>query len=148
MSWSRHASLTACMTIVEICTLIWASTFLQNCMCHTASSLKEHEPACQESTLRWRHNERDGVSNHQCFDCVFSGLFQCKKISKLCVTGLCKGNPPDSPHKGPVTRKLFSFDDIMITKPKDPSQHKYRIFFGKRISIINLFTLWWKYLYW
>ena len=33
-----------------------------------------------------------------------------KKTSKLCVTGLCAGNSPgpmNSPHKGPVTRKMF-----------------------------------------
>ena len=34
-----------------------------------------------------------------------------KKASKLCVTGLCEGN---SPHKGPVTRKAFSFDDVIM----------------------------------
>ena len=42
-----------------------------------------------------------------------------KKTSKLRVTGLCAGIhrwPVNSPHKGPVTRKMFPFDDvIMIT---------------------------------
>ena len=42
-----------------------------------------------------------------------------KKTSKLRVTGLCEGIhrwPVNSPHKGPVTRKMFPFDDvIMIT---------------------------------
>ena len=46
--------------------------------------------------LKWRHNERDGVSNHRRLDCLLSCLFRrrSKKISKLCVTGLCEGNPP------------------------------------------------------
>ena len=36
-----------------------------------------------------------------------------KTISKLCVTDICAGN---FPHKWPVTRKMFPFDDvIMIT---------------------------------
>ena len=46
------------------------------------------------SLLQWRHNERDGVSNHQPHDCLLNRLFRrrSKKISKLRVTGLCEGN--------------------------------------------------------
>ena len=29
------------------------------------------------SSLHWRHNERDGVSNHQRFDCMLNCLFRC-----------------------------------------------------------------------
>ena len=47
-------------------------------------------------TLRWRHNGRDSVSNHQPHHCLLSRLFRrrSKKTSKLCVTGLCVGNSP------------------------------------------------------
>ena len=47
-------------------------------------------------SLRWRHNERDGVSNHQPHDCLLNRLIRCrsKKTSKLRVTGLCAGNSP------------------------------------------------------
>ena len=47
-------------------------------------------------TLRWRHNGRDSVSNHQPHDCLLNRLFRrrSKKISKLRVTGLCAGNSP------------------------------------------------------
>ena len=40
-----------------------------------------------------------------------------KKTSKLRVTGLCEGNwwPVNSPHKGPVTRQMFPFDDVIKT---------------------------------
>ena len=46
--------------------------------------------------LRWRHNERDGVSNHQLHDCLRNRLFErrSKETSQLCVTGLCAGNSP------------------------------------------------------
>ena len=39
-----------------------------------------------------------------------------KKTSKLRVTGLCEGNSPgvNSPHKGPVTRKTFPFNDVIM----------------------------------
>ena len=42
-----------------------------------------------------------------------------KKTSKLRVTGLCDGNhrwPVDSLRKGPVTRKVFPFDDVIMTR--------------------------------
>ena len=73
-------------------------------------------------TLQWRHNDHDSVSNHQPHGRLFNRLFRrrSKKTSKLRVTGLCVGNSPgpvNSPHKGPVTRKMLPFDDvIMINK--------------------------------
>ena len=47
-------------------------------------------------TSQWRHNERDGVSNHQLRDCLPNHLFKrrSKKTSMLHVTGLCEGNSP------------------------------------------------------
>ena len=47
--------------------------------------------------IQWRHNERDGVSNHHPYDCLLNRLFSRrtrKKISKFRVTGLCEGNSP------------------------------------------------------
>ena len=69
--------------------------------------------------LRWRHNEHDGVSNHQHHGCLLNRLFRrrSKKTTKLRVTGLCVGispGPVNSPHKGPVTRKMFPFDDVIM----------------------------------
>ena len=75
-------------------------------------------------SLHWRHNDHDGVSNHQSHGCLLNRLFRrrSKITSKLRVTGLCVGNSPgpvNSPHKGPVTRKMFPFDDvIMWGKPR------------------------------
>ena len=47
-------------------------------------------------TLQWRHNGRDGVSNHQPHHCLLNRLFRSrsKKTSKLPVTDLCAGNSP------------------------------------------------------
>ena len=44
--------------------------------------------------LEWRHNVRDGVSNHQLHGCLLNRLFRrrSQKASKLRVTGLCAGN--------------------------------------------------------
>ena len=70
-------------------------------------------------TLRWRHNDHGGVSDHQPHHCLLNSLFwrRSKKTSKLRVTGLREGNSPvpvNSPHKGPVTRKMFPFDDVIM----------------------------------
>ena len=69
--------------------------------------------------LLWRHNGRGSVSNHQPRDCLLNRLFgrRSKKTSKLRVTGLCAWNssgPVNSPHKGPVRRKMFPFDDVIM----------------------------------
>ena len=79
---------------------------------------------CQRHTvpLHWRNKERGDVSNHRRLDYLFNGLFRCrsKETSKVRVTGLCGGIhrwPVNSLHKGPVTRKMFSFGDaIMLLK--------------------------------
>ena len=44
-----------------------------------------------------------------------------KKTSKLLVTGLYEGNPPvtgEFPHKGPVTPKMFPFDDVIMSNDR------------------------------
>ena len=48
------------------------------------------------TVLQWRHNEPNGVSNHQPHDCLLNRLFRrgSKKTWKLRVTGLCEGNSP------------------------------------------------------
>ena len=72
--------------------------------------------------LRWRHNDHDGVSNHQLRGWLLNRLFtrRSKKTPKLRVTGLSAGNSPgrmNSPHKGPVTRKILPFDDVIMGWP-------------------------------
>ena len=70
--------------------------------------------------LQWRHNEGDGISNHWHINWLLNRLFRRKSektSKKLRVTGLCEGNPwwpVDSPHKKPVARKMFPFDDVII----------------------------------
>ena len=78
-------------------------------------------------SLRWRHNGRDSVSNHQPHHCLLNCLFRCrlKKTSKLRVTGRCVGSSPgpvNSPHKWPVTRKMF--DDVIMWNLRVPDLQK------------------------
>ena len=70
-------------------------------------------------SLQWRHNECNGVSNRRHLDCLFNCLFRrgSKKLSKLRVAGLCEANSRvtgEIPVKGPVTRKMFQFDDVIM----------------------------------
>ena len=58
-------------------------------------ALEKHD-LCISS--QWRHSEPDGVSNHQCIDCLLNRIIQSrsKKTTKLRVTGLCEGNSPET----------------------------------------------------
>ena len=88
--------------------------------------------------LQLRHNDHDGVSNHQPHGCLLNRAFgrRSKKTSKLRATGLCAGNsswPVNSPHKGPVTRKMFPLDDVIM--------HKHRQHGHGDESAANFFSL-------
>ena len=92
--------------------------------------------------LLWRHNGHSSVSNHQPHDCLLNGLLRrrSKLTSKLRITGLCVGNAPgpvNSPHKGPVTRKMFPFDDVIMH------------YIGISLMCVDLSTtLWWLLMSW
>ena len=78
-----------------------------------------HQPFIHRRSLQWRHNECDGVSDHQPHDCLLNLLFRrrSKKTSKLRVTGFVRTNhrySVNSQHKWPVTRKIFPFDDVIM----------------------------------
>ena len=71
------------------------------------------------TALQWRHNGLDGVSNHQphrCYWAVYSGADQRKHQSSTSLAflrGIHRG-PVNSPHKWPVTRKMFPFDGVIM----------------------------------
>ena len=71
--------------------------------------------------LQWRHNERDGVSNHSLtivYSTVFSGADHRKhqsSTSLVFVWGIHRW-PVNSPHKWPVTRKMSPFDDVIMQR--------------------------------
>ena len=94
--------------------LSFASSNCQHTAVHRLSVCQHnyHIHIMTACALHWRHNDHDGVSNHQPHGCLLNRLFRrrSKKTSNLRVTGICVGNTPgpvNSPHKGPVTRKCF-----------------------------------------
>ena len=72
-------------------------------------------------SLLWRHNGRDGASNHQPHDYwlnLYSGKDQRKHQSAASlafVRGIHRW-PVNSPHKDPVTRKMFLVYDVIIVR--------------------------------
>ena len=72
-------------------------------------------------SVDWRHNERNGVSNHQPNDCLLNRLFRrrSKKTPKLRVTGFCAGNSPvmgEFPAQRSSNTENVSFDDTIMWK--------------------------------
>ena len=74
-----------------------------------------------EYSLQWRHNGRDGNSNYQHHDCLLNRLLRrrsnktpkLRAASPAFVRGIHRW-PVNSPHKWPVTRKMFPFDDVIM----------------------------------
>ena len=94
----------------------------KNCSCNgpLIYVLPLQWPCCmQDITLQWRRNECDGISNHQpeiLYSTVYSGADQRKgqnSTSLALVRGIHR-SPVNSPHKGPVTREMFPFDDVIM----------------------------------
>ena len=63
----------------------------------------------------WRHNERDCVSNHQPHDCLLNRLRKHQSSASLAFVRGIHRCPVNSPHKGPVTRKVLPFDDVIMS---------------------------------
>ena len=76
----------------------------------TLKSFLHHWPIV--SALQRCHNERNGVSNHLPHDCLLNRLIRLDQrkhqssTSQAFVRGIPRC-PVNSPHKGPVTRKMF-----------------------------------------
>ena len=104
----RHIEYYFCMIAIwEHISVHWQQgKLLGNCFIYwipvISSGIQEssrllHSPLLFErATLRWRHNGRDSVSNHQPHHCLLNRLFRrrSKKASKLRATDPCVGNSP------------------------------------------------------
>ena len=83
------------------------------------------------TSLQWHHNERDGVS----IVCptVCSGADKRKhqsSVSLAFMRGIHRW-PVVSPHKGPVKRKMFPFDDVIMLSVIDDLTPIFNQFFAK-----------------
>ena len=96
----------------------WCPNFHRN-MCPnvpiTTHSFMKTKPTIWFHALQWRPSERDNVSNHQPNDWLLNRLSNKSQsyASLAFVRGIHRG-PANSPHKWPVTRKMFPFDDNIM----------------------------------
>ena len=70
-------------------------------------------------TLQWRHNGCDGVSNHQPHHCLLNCLFRRRSQKHQSSASLAFVReihrwPVNFPHKWPVTRNMFPFNDVIM----------------------------------
>ena len=91
----------------------------------------------RQQSLQWRHHECDSVSNHQPHDCLLNRLFRrrSKKTSNASlafVMGIHRP-PVNSPHKVPVTRKMFPFDDVIMGDLRLNGAHLPSLYIWKSI---------------
>ena len=82
--------------------------------------------------LQWRHNVRDSVSNHHLtivYSTVYSDADQRKHQSSasLAFVWVIHRGPVNSPHKRPVPRKMFPFDDVTMIPIQSRSKRKKTI---------------------
>ena len=80
-------------------------------------------PVLTNWSLQWRHNGRDGVSNHLPHDCLRNRLFRSrsKKTSELLVTGLCAGNSSVTGEflaQMASNAETFPYDDVITVIPE------------------------------
>ena len=99
--WAMHPNVhvgSLTIYLVTLIPIVWAL------VCATAPPVRSPAKAFATlngsvktlTVLKWSHNWRDGVSDHQPHDYLLNRLFRrrSKKTSKLRVTGLCAGNSP------------------------------------------------------
>ena len=117
---SKEISTSSCSVVFNV---VW---YRSNSPLHDSDLL---HPGNQTITLHWRHNDKRWRLKSPASR-LFTQSFiqaQIKETSKLRVTGLCVGNSPgpvNSPHKGPVTRKIFPFDDVIMIKRSNPAEYE------------------------
>ena len=98
----------------------------------------------KSETLQWRHNERDGVSKKPASRLLVQPFVQAqikKNIKAVCHWPLW-GESTGDPLKGPVTRKMFPCDDVMIHWPCE-LHHFLCVFFFFIVEYVSVFLIFW-----
>ena len=138
------------MGLVQISTRTSATT-----MVTPFGSVVNGESLFGRLTLRWRHNDCGGVSNHQPHDCLLNRIFG--RISKehqssasLAFVREIHRGPVNFPHKWPVTRKMFPFDDVImkVCSTVYPWSH-ISVWFTAILALVEMFfwllVSWWRH---
>ena len=88
---------------------------------HNVWSTKTYSRSVETSgnvfTSQWRHNDHHGVSNH--LPSIVCATVCLSKHQSPRYWPFAKGmhrSPVNSPHKGPVTWKMFPYDDVIMIR--------------------------------
>ena len=109
-------------------------------ICHDANYVVMGGTAICHSTLHWRHNGRDSVSNHQPHDCLLNCLLsgRSKKTSKFRVTGFCEGNSPVTGEFPALRARNVENVSIWWRHHVQPAEPPVKVFFLFSVS-------WWRH---
>ena len=118
--------------------LLWRGPIYHGCTYATVMRAAERK---LDLTLQWRHNEHNGVSNHQphiVYSTVYSRC-RSKNKSKLHVTGFCEGNSPVT-SEFPAQRTSYT-ENVFIwwrhhENQKTPHVLSWRVSYG--VSIVRI----------
>ena len=93
-------------------------------------------------SLRWRHNGREGVPNHQPHDCLHNRVFRhiSKATSKLRVTGLCEGGSPATgkfPAQKASNAKMSPFDDVIMFLSYIINKSQCKLHQSRKVKVLN-----------
>ena len=103
--------------------------------------------------LQWRHNERDGVSNHRRLDCFLNHLFRRRsnKTSKLRVISLCERDSPVT-GKFPAQRASYAENVSIWWRHHAERANQYLAINSDWLARINqddiLVISWWYIAWW
>ena len=98
---------------------------------------------CCLSPLQWCHNGHDGVSITSLaivYSTVYSGTDERKhqsSVSLAFVRGIHRW-PVNSPHKWPVTRKVFPFDDVIMVRQHPRIRPDSHWFQARKMCLLNV----------
>ena len=107
-----------CMSVIFIYIYIYIYTYIY---IRVFGSWRVTTVWLAQKHIMWRHNGRDAVSNHKPHDCLSNRIYSGpdkKKHQSYASLASMRGIhrwPVNSLNKWPVTRKMFPFDDVIMT---------------------------------
>ena len=114
--------------MIDLCTITCLISHPTRNVWWIANYPRNGLPVC--SSLQWRDNERDGVSNTGIsIVCLTVDSGADKKYQSPASLAFVQGihrRPVNSPHKRPVTRKKIPFDDVIMWNTQQTRMYETR----------------------
>ena len=119
MSWCDTVLYSITINTLPIYWCKLVDLIMDNIQWYCQIPIRSAPQECMIHSLQWRHNGPYGISNHQPHDCLLNSLFWCRSKEHQSTAPLAfvwgiHWWPVNSLHKGPATRNMFPFDDIIM----------------------------------